>query len=371
MKLIQILAVSILALNLLFISCKKKTEFAEGELKWRYNTKARTVSSPAIGSDYTIYFTDIDNYLYAVSPNGKLKWKYKIGIPCQSPVIGAGGSIYVATLFYLYVIYPDSSLNWHLYQPTFPSSPAIGLDSTIYVSTLDFILMAFNHMDGSLKWRYNAPGNFGFSPVIDTNGVIYTCSKDSFVYAVTSNCSLKWRYKIDGYISSHLAIGNGNTIYLGTKDSCFYALNSDGTLKWRYKADDYLDYYSPVIDLEGTIYFGTDKLYALHPDGSIKCQYTLGGKVGTTPAIDSDGVIYFGSYDGYFYALNPDGSLKWRYKVDGTIISPTIGMDSTIYFGCTDGYLYAIKGSGTLADSPWPKFWHDLKNTGRVGGGGD
>jgi len=48
--------------------------------------------------------------------------------------------------------------------------------------------------------------------------------------------------------------------------------------------------------------------------------------------------------------------------------SPAIAPDSTIYFCANDGYLYALKGTQPIADSPWPKFHHDLKNTGRVDG---
>jgi len=74
-------------------------------------------------------------------------------------------------------------------------------------------------------------------------------------------------------------------------------------------------------------------------------------------------------FHGYFNALNPDGTLKWSYPTDCDIYSsPAIGPDSTIYFGGHDGYLYAIQGSGQLANTPWPKFRHDSKNTGRFSG---
>jgi hypothetical protein len=46
--------------------------------------------------------------------------------------------------------------------------------------------------------------------------------------------------------------------------------------------------------------------------------------------------------------------------------SPTISLDGIVYCGSNDDYLHAIYGSGTIADSPWQKFRHDLKNTGQV-----
>jgi hypothetical protein len=40
-----------------------------------------------------------------------------------------------------------------------------------------------------------------------------------------------------------------------------------------------------------------------------------------------------------------------------------------MYIGAADFYLYALWSPSPLADSPWPKFRHDLRNTGRTGGG--
>ena len=85
--------------------------------------------------------------------------------------------------------------------------------------------------------------------------------------------------------------------------------------------------------------------------------------------IAPDGTVYFGSDDNYLYALYPDGTLKWRYETDANVeTSPTIGSDGKVYFTSRDGYLYALKGKSPLAASAWPKFHHDLRNTGRAGG---
>ena len=65
----------------------------------------------------------------------------------------------------------------------------------------------------------------------------------------------------------------------------------------------------------------------------------------------------------------PDGTLKWRCRTgDYGWSSPAVSTDGTVYVGQGDGYLYAIWGDSPLANTPWPKFRHDNKNTGRVGG---
>jgi outer membrane protein assembly factor BamB len=148
------------------------------------------------------------------------------------------------------------------------------------------------------------------------------------------------------------------------------ASGGQGTLKWSFPTGDDV-YSSPAIGSDGTIYVGSkdNKLYAINPDGTLKWSFNTGGWVWSSPAIGSDGTIYVGSYDNKLYAINPDGTLKWSFTTGSSVSSsPAIGSDGTIYVGSCDYKLYAIYGSGTLANTPWPKFHHDLKNTGRVGG---
>ncbi|MEM4229483.1 MAG: PQQ-binding-like beta-propeller repeat protein, partial [Thermoproteota archaeon] len=67
----------------------------DGTLKWKYQTGGYVYSSPSIGSDGTIYFGSYDSHLYALNPDGTLKWKYKTGdYVYSSPAIGSDGTIY-------------------------------------------------------------------------------------------------------------------------------------------------------------------------------------------------------------------------------------------------------------------------------------
>ncbi len=47
--------------------------------KWKYTTKSWIQSSPAIGTDGTIYFGSDDNKLYALNPTGTQKWNFTPG----------------------------------------------------------------------------------------------------------------------------------------------------------------------------------------------------------------------------------------------------------------------------------------------------
>ena len=54
-------------------------------------------SSPAIGSDGTIYVGSDYDDLYAINPDGSIKWEFNAGRGRvdSSPTIGSDGTIYV------------------------------------------------------------------------------------------------------------------------------------------------------------------------------------------------------------------------------------------------------------------------------------
>ena len=74
--------------------CRK----SDGTLKWSYATGASDYiySSPAVGSDSTVYVGADDSELHAIrADDGTLKWSYATGDRIySSPAIGSDGSIY-------------------------------------------------------------------------------------------------------------------------------------------------------------------------------------------------------------------------------------------------------------------------------------
>ena len=344
---------------------------------WRYQIQSGVAesnySSPAIAADGTVYVGSQDDYLYAVNPNGTLKWRYLTGgVVRSSPAIAADGTVYVGSYDHsLYALNPDGTLKWrYLTGGDVPSSPAIAADGTIIFGSRDKTIYALNP-DSTVKWSYPTSGEVYSSPAIAPDGTIYCGSNDRFLHALNPGGSLKWSYKVSRDIQSSPAIASDGTVYFGAEDGILYALNPDSTLKWSVTTNGQI-LTSPAIAPDGTVYFGSsdDGFYALNPDGSTKWRYATGKDVNSSPAISSNGTVYFGSDDDNLYALRADSTLVWWYPTDYQIeSSPTIGPDGTVYFVGYDGYLYALKAPSPLASSAWPKFRHDIKNNGRGGGG--
>ncbi|MEA3311779.1 MAG: PQQ-binding-like beta-propeller repeat protein [candidate division WOR-3 bacterium] len=121
----------------------------DGSLKWKFKASGSIFSPAVIGEDGTIFFGCEDKHVYALSKEGKLKWRYKTGIwDFTSPVVGADGVIYIGPsgrwpfwkpllkhmprLQYVYAINPDGSLRWKYKVRSNISDPTLGADGTLY-----------------------------------------------------------------------------------------------------------------------------------------------------------------------------------------------------------------------------------------------
>jgi outer membrane protein assembly factor BamB len=114
----------------------------DGKLAWRLPLpiQSQGVLPPAIGADGTIYVAG--DGLHAVDPSGQRRWTYPgpyppVVLPFQPPIVAGDGSIYASVPFGpwrgVYALAPDGTLKWD--YPTdgyLWGAPVIGLDGTIY-----------------------------------------------------------------------------------------------------------------------------------------------------------------------------------------------------------------------------------------------
>ena len=336
------------------------TANVDGLEKWRVFEDGWIDSSPAIDENNTIYFTSTDGDLIAVYPNGTIKWVYEAGgfMTGSSPAIAEDGTIYFGSWDdFLHAINPDGSKKWKFYvgSDAISSSPNIGADGTIYFGTMGRKVFAVNS-NGTEKWRYLTGSDITASPVIGCDGTVYIGSRDKSFYAFYSNGTLRWKYTTGDYVMGSASIAEDDTVYVGSFDGYLYAFYPyNGTMKWRCKVGVGTET-NPSIAGDGTIYVGGNDLYAVNPNGTIKWTFDPGNQRTiqySSPAISAEGTIYFGTNigevsGGEIIAVNPDGTEKWRKKIsiDGWIdSSPAIGEDGTVYIGSATGhggYLHAF-----------------------------
>lgn len=323
-------------------------------VKWVYRTGGQLYySSPAIGTDGTIYIGARDSSLYAISSDGTMKWRFRMKRAVySSPAVGVGNIVYVGSHdSCLYSIKPDGTLKWKFLTggSINQSSPALGADRVIYVQADDGYLYAVSFY-GALNWKFSTGDRGGYSsPVIALDGTIYVGTSTNYLYAITTDGIMKWRFQTGGGIQSSPAVAADGTIYFGSLDKYFYAVNPDGTLKWKYLTGSGI-YSDPSIGADGRVYFGSyDQilyasycLFAFSPGGGREWVVPMDSNIEMAPAIGADWTIYVGTNQKCFYAINSDGSLKWKHEGNMGYSSPAIGSDGTLYVGSLDSCLYAF-----------------------------
>jgi outer membrane protein assembly factor BamB len=135
-----------------------------GNIKWYYGSVSAVAYPPSVGQDGTIYFGTKGwpnkARLYAINPNGNKKWEFVIGNDSYAwdsisscPAISEDGTIFISTIEYnlqynnLYAINPQGKLKWMFQMPSsgasIASSTCIGGDGVLYAGLGDK-LCSFN-----------------------------------------------------------------------------------------------------------------------------------------------------------------------------------------------------------------------------------
>lgn len=337
-----------------------------GEAEWRMHELAVGVDDRP--GDWSMFGRDARHSHrspFIGPPSNTLKWSYatSTAVPSSSPAIAADGTVYLGNdSGAFYAINPDGSLQWVKTGANGPgwirSSPAIAANGTVYVGLCFEYMDEFGHFydfgslyayrrDGSVAWRVSAPGFMNSSPVIADDGTVYITNgaepdlaSPPLLEAISPDGKLQWSCAIGG--ASDPALGADGTVYVGSDK--LYAISSGGSILWTYATGSAVS--GPALDEAGTVYVGSDQLYAINPDSTLKWSYAT-GSAAQAPAIGSDGTVYLGSDQ--LYAINPDGSLKWAFATGGSIDStPAIDAAGTVYVGCNDSKLYAVNTEGSL-----------------------
>lgn len=315
-----------------------------GTVKWKLSLSGGSgqANSPLVSSDNIIYIGTrrgrlYKGILYAVNPDGTVKWKYEAnsGINNLGLNIGLDGTIYFTDHdFYLNAVSPEGKLRWrigHDYKYNGVTMTGIALSpdgSTLYLGCLGSAesdtmtgLIAVG-IDGTVKWLFKSFPAYG-TPLVDNAGNIYfgarkssglsIDSKKRGIFSITDAGKLRWHYSAQmGGMMDPAMDYNGN-IYFTTEDSsasfALISFDNDGNLRWKYTNDAFSYIASSLLcDSEGTIYLSTyGTLAAFTSDGNLKWKTRIGNIPYVSPAL-AYGRLFFGT--GYhdfgltFYCYN-------------------------------------------------------------------
>lgn len=339
-------------------------------LTWRFVTGGQIRNTPALSHNSIIYLPSDDRNLYAIYPDGELKWSYKSRYKFTgSPVIGYDGTVYIATTKgVLLALAPNGRVRWSFRAPAaITGTPAIGSDGTIYLPVAGGLLYALSY-SGKEKWHYQYSAEICSSPSIGTDGSIYLGAENRRLLAMDREGYKKWEVSLPGAPGT-AAIGVDGTIYVNGYG--IHAISPAGLLLWSYSIPERTA--DPIIGEHGIIVAGAQngRLYLIDPEGKKIHHIQLGSPVNRPAAAARDGTIYAVAAN-TLYAINPSDDIQWTFTAKREAAAPALAEDGTLYLGSADWILYAISGThGGIAESPWPIHLHDHAHTGRFNGLGN
>jgi outer membrane protein assembly factor BamB len=197
--------------------------------------------SPVVGADGTVYFESAGSRLYALWPDGHLKWFLPVPSAASpvdpTPSIAPDGSIVVGSSeTYLYYVNPDGSLHWILSFANLTMAqgivcePAIGPEGVIYSGSGNYTgggggLVSINP-DGLTNWAIaQQTGSTVGSPALASDGTLYygtgTPLLNTF-YAVSNNGTILWSTNIGAGIYSAPAILPDGSVVVSAEDGNLY-----------------------------------------------------------------------------------------------------------------------------------------------------
>jgi outer membrane protein assembly factor BamB len=294
-------------------------------------TATITVTSGGLSDEMTVTVRD----------RARLAWTVPLDSASRGGgiAIGADGTIYVVTPRRLFAISPEGAVRWTQDLSRSSNAPAIGADGTLYMTERDGGLIAMSP-GGTVRWTLEGLEDLRSLPAIGPDGTIYVAGLSN-VYAVDPTGALRWAYQATGrvFAFSSPAVASDGTVYIGATNGRLHAINADGSERWTFDTGEKNVIYSaPSIDTEGTIYFGSlSGLFAVGPDGT-GGRLLLNRTVHKSPAIGQDGTIYVGTDGGSggigVFAIGPSGAVRWSSTPAATT-TPILGADGSVYVTAT------------------------------------
>ncbi|MBS1718310.1 MAG: PQQ-like beta-propeller repeat protein [Armatimonadetes bacterium] len=160
---------------------------ATGAQKWIFNADDFMEGGVAIASDGTIYFGSRNKNLFAVNPNGTMKWTYALGGTRSTPAIGADGTVYAISDTNGSCVALNGATGAKIWETSIVQdavgSPAIASDGSLFVGGDK--LYQLNGATGAQISVFNPGTSFrDASPSIGVDGTIYAGGVNGHMYAV-------------------------------------------------------------------------------------------------------------------------------------------------------------------------------------------
>jgi hypothetical protein len=324
------------------------TRQAEGRVRWRFQMDSEYPGDfVGVGPDGTVYVTDDENVtvearMYALTPDGGLKWVVSGAGGARPIAFGPDGTIYTGA-YGLTALNPDGTVKWQG-----PSEarillvgPSVGPDGNIYAADNTRWgegLGAFCvDPEGNLLWSDPNPGiqssrssnsEIRFASLLEDR--LYFC-----IYSDAGTPPIAWAFDYDGQlqwsqgtceIDSYAHLNpSGQMVVTGQGLCTVSTIDRDGAVAWRETSPDPgAQYVDPTVGPDGTIYVAgwfSHYIWALDPDGTTKWfrdEPSYGQLLALGVSPDDATIVDGGNSDNLDLVRAFDttnGDLLWQYEL--------------------------------------------------------
>ena len=356
-------------------------------IKWRLKLDGDySLHSPGVGPDGTVYVSVSSGKLYAVAPNGAVRWTFFAGNgggAVDGPVsVGPDGTIYVAgavldpggngSVGAIHALTPAGAVKWtfkntgHLIM----AGPNVGPDGNIYaVTSLTGIGLFSLTPAGQLRFSvpgFSDRGALGTSIAFGSNQLYFafdgTGVTQPSLFGYTLNGVQRFQAPFAHNNARPVVGPNGNVVletFPGNVGLGLSGYSPAGALLWRFSSFNTMEH--PDIGPDNFIYSvrNLSTLFSLTPAGAERWKFVdtvIMFEPRVRPQNDllfMGGRITYGA-PGLFQAVKTDGTPLWRVNLPtepgfapyGQLVPmtrPVFSPDGNTGYGVTD-----VAGDGTI-----------------------
>ncbi|MHC5109615.1 MAG: outer membrane protein assembly factor BamB family protein [Planctomycetota bacterium] len=309
----------------------------DGRIRWNFEVDNDDQWwRPALAPDGTIYIhanNETDGLVYALSPDGGLKWVRHINwYPYAPPYAGPDGAVYAGSVSTMYRISPEGNIDWTYSGLDVQGSPVVGPDGLVYgameVSPGAFALDPSNGQEEWINdtnmsaWGMSGneikPGHPGGGEPADR----FYVSWDAI-----------WAFSLDGDLL--FVTGTANTLAHEP------AIGSDGAFYTPGYLENYLVAFSPD---DGSILWQTDDDW-LASISDIE--------------IGPDDTLYFVSDGRWVHAYNPHAQQTvWRHDTGIWLGRPSLSPDGTTLVVAGGGFQDQLEFAKGFSTDTGQEIWN-------------
>jgi len=305
-----------------------------GVVQWTFDAGAPLKGPIVPASDGHVYFIARDSRLHAIDASGHEVFSRPAG--GLAPAVSPAGTVFVrGTAKDLYALGADGQLQWRV-EVGRGSGPVLASQDAVYVSAGRELLAAT--APGVIAWSVPV-GNVTTAAAI-TGGLVVAADGGA-VTAITASGTVLWSFSPPGGFSGMLAAG-ASAVYAGSSSGTLYALDpASGTELWHLATAAPVTS-GPVVGASGTVYFGSDSLYAMSAGGGL--EWNL--KSPPAPlalATDGGAGVFYIAADGTASMIDSNSAPRWTTRSIGAVSHVALSASGVLYIATADGHLYALR----------------------------